>query len=303
MAISLTCSCGARLEIDDKFAGQVIPCPDCQKPLTTQKSVEPPRELPASGLAVASLIVALVGGFTVIGGLAAVGIGMAALRNIARAPDKLGGVNLARAGMIVGGVLTFITLAALWSSEILGVDSLMREFRKAAELDYKTEKDDYYTGRMRQDDPVGVQRPSRAWGKLKRVTGESDDLLTIVNLREDAYILCLPQNADDVADARDKAAERLRRSDLFTKHFGKSADSKQPNAEAEAKPAPESKKDELILEVRLGGRDRTFLLRVIQEKVGAPIYLLAAGTRKGRFARLTPEFVRTFDSFKTIKDN
>ena len=36
MAVSLKCGCGARLEIDDKFAGKVIPCPDCQRPLTEQ---------------------------------------------------------------------------------------------------------------------------------------------------------------------------------------------------------------------------------------------------------------------------
>src|SRR5437660_795244 len=94
MAISLTCSCGARLEIDDKFAGQVIPCPDCQRPLNTQTE-EPTKDLPVSGLALASLIVALVGGFLG-GGLAAIALGYAALRQIAREPDKIGGVNHAR---------------------------------------------------------------------------------------------------------------------------------------------------------------------------------------------------------------
>src|SRR4051794_647426 len=101
MAISLTCSCGARLEIDDAFAGKVVPCPDCQRPLKTQAD-EPhaePRDVPVSGLAIASVILALVGGFTVVGSLVAIGLGYLALRQIARAPDKVGGVNLARAGM------------------------------------------------------------------------------------------------------------------------------------------------------------------------------------------------------------
>src|SRR5579859_5391625 len=46
MAISLTCSCGARLEIDDKFAGQAIPCPDCQQPLNTAAATPVPPDRP-----------------------------------------------------------------------------------------------------------------------------------------------------------------------------------------------------------------------------------------------------------------
>src|SRR6516162_804751 len=104
MAISLTCSCGARLEIDDKFAGQVIPCPDCNKPLSTTVEAERPQ-LPVSGLAVTSLATALVGGFTVLGSLAAIPIGILAIKQINRDPEKIGGLNLARAGIIVGGAL------------------------------------------------------------------------------------------------------------------------------------------------------------------------------------------------------
>src|SRR5262249_37647746 len=134
MAISLTCSCGARLEIDDTFAGKTIPCPDCQRPLTTPTAApaaaeEPPPEVDShvSGLALTSVIVALVGGFVPAVPLAAIGLGMLALRQIARAPEKIGGVNLARAGIILGGVFTVLNLGALLSSEIFGIDSLLRE--------------------------------------------------------------------------------------------------------------------------------------------------------------------------------
>ena len=54
MALSLTCSCGALLEIDDKFAGKIINCPDCNRPLNTAPPVpEPPL---TSGFALASLL-------------------------------------------------------------------------------------------------------------------------------------------------------------------------------------------------------------------------------------------------------
>ena len=44
-----------------------------------------------SGLAITSLVLALVGSFTIVGSLAAIGAGYLALRQIGRAPDRIGG--------------------------------------------------------------------------------------------------------------------------------------------------------------------------------------------------------------------
>src|SRR5262245_6029568 len=131
MAISLTCSCGARLEIDDKFAGKLIPCPDCNKPLSTVAN-ESPREVPVSGLAISSVALALAGGATLIGSLGAIGLGYVAHQQITRAPNKIGGLKLARAGMILGGLATLLMLGVLLSSSAYGVDSLLRIFRQAS---------------------------------------------------------------------------------------------------------------------------------------------------------------------------
>ena len=71
---------GPRLEIDEKFLGKDIPCPDCARPLPTKAPpTPPPLDLPdqhrTSGLAILSLALALVGAFTLVGTLAAVVFG------------------------------------------------------------------------------------------------------------------------------------------------------------------------------------------------------------------------------------
>src|SRR5436190_19029728 len=101
MSIALTCSCGSRLEVDDKFAGQIIACPGCNKPTLAPLPPKPPET--TSGLALASFLLAIIGAFTFVGTVAAVVCGYFALRDIQRAPTPLGGRNLARAGMIIGG--------------------------------------------------------------------------------------------------------------------------------------------------------------------------------------------------------
>jgi hypothetical protein len=303
MAISCTCVCGARLEIDDAFAGKPVPCPDCQRPLNTR--VEKPRgaagDLPVSGLALASLTLALVGGFIPPLPLVAIALGYLALRQIARAPDNVGGVNFARAGMILGGAFTLVSLGALLSGECLGIDSLLREFRSAADLDYNATSGGFYTASAGNNfDPIGIRRPSRAWGKLRPSAKTGTDLLTLVNLREDAHLLCLTVAGENEEGARDKAAQRFRESDLF-KHLTKPGDAKGQSPEADPKPFAEGDKDDVTLELRLGGYDRIFLLRVV--KVGAQVYLLAGGARKGRFARLSDEILQSFKSFKAMEGN
>jgi hypothetical protein len=293
MSISLTCSCGAKLEIDDKFAGQVVPCPDCQKPLDTRPPEEKP-ELPISGLAVLSLVLALTLAPTVFGTIAAVVVGILALRQIAREPDRLGGVNIARAGIITGGVFTFLTFVVLISGESLGVDSLIREFRSARDVDYKTEPGGVYKiVQPNANRDLGLKRPSTSWGKLK----SDDDLLILTSLRDDAHLVCLQvKDAEDVATAQEQAADRFRKSDLF-KSLTKPSDAK-ASPEPEAKKVEGSKTGDMTLDLRLGGFDRTFLLRVV--KIGPDTYLLAAGARKGRFARLVEDFRQAFDNFKPL---
>ena len=298
MPISLTCSCGARLEIDDKFAGQTIPCPDCNKPLNT--APEPQAKLlPISGLAVTSLILAIAGAFTIVGSLAAIPVGLFAIRQIGRDPDKIGGLNIARAGIIAGGAFTFLTLIMLISGVTFGADSLLREWRHGGDVDYKTEDGATFKIPNRNADrDLTIRRPSSAWGKMKNLKVDDDQLLlALVSLRDDAHLLILQITAATEDEAIDKMAERFRRSDLVKALDNPPA--KAPATEPEAKDAPPGKKDK-TLELRLGSTQRKFLLRTV--KIGQSFYLLAAGTRASRFDRIADDLRQAFDSFKAVED-
>ena len=298
MAISVTCSCGARLELDDKFAGKAIPCPDCQQPLNTKIAVDESRQVPVSGLAITSVILAIVGAFTIVGSLAAVVVGFFAMRQIAREPDRFGGLNFARAGTIAGGVFTLLTLALFMASDVFGVDSLLREFNNARDVDYKTDSGGQFKiPQTNGDHDFVIPRPSSAWGKLK-AEGGAQELLTLVNLREDAHLLCISMPEQDEEAALDKAVERFRGSALF-KNLNK-PEAKAPTPEPEPRTVPENK-NERILDVRVGNYDRTFLLRVVKAQKGGDIFLLAAGTRKGRFGRIVEDVRRAFDKFQIFE--
>src|SRR5262245_24026439 len=104
MPLALTCTCGVLLEIDDKFAGQIVNCPDCKRPVEVPKTESPGRR--TSGLALTSLILALVGAFTIIGTVLAVLTGALALRQVGRSQGRLAGRAYAIAGLVIGVVMT-----------------------------------------------------------------------------------------------------------------------------------------------------------------------------------------------------
>src|SRR2546423_14593459 len=102
MTLSLTCACGARLEIDDKFAGQPINCPDCQRALQAPAAQAAGGGRRTSGLALASILLALIGAFTIVGTLAAAVLGVVALLRIARKRHPPARRGHAFAGILLG---------------------------------------------------------------------------------------------------------------------------------------------------------------------------------------------------------
>jgi hypothetical protein len=65
---------------------------------------------------VLSLLLALVGAFTVVGTLAAIACGAVAYRRVTKRGSTVGGVRLAQAGMILGAVFTVISVSASTAS-------------------------------------------------------------------------------------------------------------------------------------------------------------------------------------------
>jgi hypothetical protein len=310
MPISVTCQCGAKLEIDEKFLGEQIPCPDCQRSLPTSvPATPPPLELPyyrrTSGLAVLSLTLALVGAFTIVGTLAAIVVGVFAIKEIASKSGKLDGINFARAGIIIGAVFTFITLTAMISPTIFGLDAFLRELALAGRLQYPAgNKIESPPG---NNDNIEFTRQSKLWasylspGNLTNNI-QSDDLI-MINVVEDAYIayqnVSLELNEAAAEDLQRKALERFHKSELVNL-LGRSKGSP-VNTEGTIveQKAGDDKKQEIILDIRLGGIDRRFLIQFwSKDNANTSLAILVGGARKSRFERMEPEIRKTFESHK-----
>lgn len=311
MPISVTCQCGAKLEIDEKFLGKDVPCPDCQRPLPTKAPpAPPPLDLPdyrrTSGLAVLSLALALVGAFTIVGTLAAIVVGVFALRDIAAKSKKLEGLGYARAGIAVGATFTFITLAALASPYVLGLDALIRQLALASRVQYPADKIITSTHGGKRDD-VELTRPSNLWGSYISPTVlpnnvESDDLI-LINIDEDAYIACQTVNFEGAQDNEDEKLDnilkRFYKSELVNllgrlngKPLGRTGDI------VDNRLVEGDRKREVTLDLNLGVPRRIVLQFKADDKTG-PLVVLVGAARKGRFERLTDDFHKTFESFKT----
>jgi hypothetical protein len=310
MPLSITCACGARLEFDDRFAGQAIPCPDCQAPLHLP-TPEPQRQLRVSGLAVISLTVALVGAFTLVGALAGVVLGILARRRIEREPQRWSGLVYARAAILVGSAGTALTLLTMCLPEFLHQGALLREFKWARRLDYTFSgaKDPQLKKAISGGGfDLTCTIPSPQWGVWQPSISEgeySTDLVILVNAWNDAQIACQSVSSMDPDDLKDwdttraKGLERFARSELV--HL------LSRNSKAAKEPKPRDVKtlddttQEMFVDLRLGGVDRTFTLRMCK-KAGSRLLILVGGTRSYRFAGMQDEFRKTFDSFR-LKDD
>jgi Domain of unknown function (DUF4190) len=131
MSLSLSCPCGARFEVEESYAGETINCPDCDRPLRVPELEQGP--LRTSGFALASIILALVGAFTIVGTLAAIVLGGIGLGNIARNPGRVTGKGYAVFGIVLGVLFTGLSLFAYTTGNLLGLDKLVpRAFKGEA---------------------------------------------------------------------------------------------------------------------------------------------------------------------------
>jgi hypothetical protein len=310
MPISVTCQCGARLEIDEKFLGKEIPCPDCQRPLPTKApAAPPPLDLPdyrrTSGLAVVSLTLALIGAFTLVGTLAAIAVGILALKEIAGKSNKLDGINLARAGIVLGAAFTFITLAAMISPTVFGLDVFLREMALASRLKYSARaliENEITNGKIKIERPAPVESWAEYLGSGQQTANVESDLLILVNVREDAYISCQSSDRDFLADpeALEKAAlERFHKSELVNllgKTKGKLA-SEAKIVEPKKPPAADGTQ-EIILDIRLGNQERRCLLLYSTAKNLLNLNVFVGCARKNRFDRMQEDFRKAFTTFE-----
>lgn len=301
MTLPLTCACGARLEVDESFAGKGITCPDCNRPLVAPPPVKPPTR--TSGLALASLLLALVGAFTFVGTLAAIVSGYLALRQIERAPHALGGRRLARAGMILGGVFTILTVAACFTMERFGLDGLLRTLELSGNIEYGPEPRLNSSG---QDVGFRIDRPGAAWGRLKASNTaslrgrESVQEMVLFSVWDDAQIVCLANSVDPrlpLEACRQEGLDLLRNSRLvrFLARL-RPEDPAPPVGDFRDLKELASEKQEFYIDMRLAGVERTFLVQVVRQ--GSRLGVVAGGSRKKRFTSLEEQIRAGASSFK-----
>jgi hypothetical protein len=310
MPISVTCQCGARLEIDEKFLGKEIPCPDCQRPLPTKApAAPPPLDLPdyrrTSGLAVLSLTLALVGAFTLVGTIAAIAIGILALKEIAGKSNKLDGINLARAGIVLGAIFAVITLASMVSPTVFGLDVFLREMALASRLKYSARaliENEITNGKIKIERPAPVESWAEYLGSGQQTANVESDLLILVNVREDAYISCQSSDREFAADpeALEKTAlERFHKSELVNllgKTKGKLAS--EGKIVESRKPPAAGGTHEIILDIRIGNQERRCLLLFSTEQNLLKLNVFVGCARKNRFDRMQEQFRKAFETFK-----
>jgi hypothetical protein len=307
MTLSLTCACGVHLEVDETFAGQTINCPDCQRPLQIPGPNQGPRT--TSGLAIASLVLALAGAFTLVGTILAVVIGGLALVAIKNQGDRLAGRGFALAGIVLGLVLTGLSLFAYLSVELFGLDGLLHETQWAGKLDF-----DGPLEVVRPSDGFAISRPSPEWGVFKNPRRDPSpftpepphQILLLANLRESAFIACWPVPVPEgwtMEECRRKARDLFGTVDLA------SGDARRrlPLAVDVEVESPKALPDrgelegvEMVMVKRSRGQRKRFLVRVLRKKQDELMYLVVGGGRSQSFARLEEEIRRGLDSFRPL---
>jgi Domain of unknown function (DUF4129) len=116
MSLSLSCACGAKFEVAETFAGQSVACPECQQPVRVPAATG--ARLQTSGYALASVVLALVGMFTIVLPALAVLLGLCGLVSIARHRGRIAGTSYAVFGIVLGLVFVPLMLFAVSREEI-----------------------------------------------------------------------------------------------------------------------------------------------------------------------------------------
>src|SRR5262249_5641317 len=117
----------------------------------------------------ASIVLALVGAFTLVGTALATLLGVAALVGIGRRRQQLAGAGLAVFGIVMGVVFTVLTAFALLTGGLFRLGGRLTEGRFKDQLDFSGPPE------IVRPDPPGfaISRPSNRWGQA--FTGTVDD--------------------------------------------------------------------------------------------------------------------------------
>ena len=314
MPVALTCDCGARFEIDDSFAGQQWPCPDCSVPLRVPSkanaSARPDR------LALLAAALALAGAFTLAGSLAAAVLGAVSLFRIRFSKGRLAGQRFALAALVGGLLLTGFT-AWLWSRP--GLFPVGLWLRRQA-----------FAGQLESDGPLvavgpegSLTRPSKSWRRAVRgrtthpVVGDLQKGRGLLLADLDRYAFADLARLGVPGDSAFLDMEPAISQDMLPERpplFGPEEDGRDvrrppsqfavKSASRPGEPLDGWKCHEWLYDVTRAGQRWRFIVRAYRKTRPAasdPVYLVRAYCPARSFAGLEPELRKILDSFRLGK--
>jgi hypothetical protein len=307
----LTCACGARFEVDDSLAGQEVLCPECQQPVRAPDASRLPRV--TSGWALASVLLALLGAFTVVGTVVAVILGLIAVVSIRRHRDRVTGAGFAVLGICLGILFTVLTVVALNAGDLFGLEPWLRERNLARNLDT--------SGPLEIVQGVkgfAITRPTEKWGQVPDQDSgdpavsdfqEQIDLL-LMQMARHAYIDVRMLPGIGPFPTLDQYKGEIL-SEFGQQHrprnpFEDDEDDFRPAArvrqlgerQLEVKDGMEGR--ELEVEVRWAGKPWLFLIRLYRRGNIGRMYVVRAYGPKRRFAEIRSELETALDSFRIL---
>lgn len=302
----LTCACGAQFEVDDSLAGQEVLCPECQQPIKAPDAVRPPRV--TSAWALASVVLALIGAFTVVGTVVAALLGIVALVSISRHRDRVTGTGLALFGIGLGVLFTVLTVVALHADIMFGLDTWLRESTLSQKLDTSGPLEV-----VRGMQGFAITRPTEQWGQVQ--DNDSDD--PAVGVFQDQLDLLLMQMKQHAyIDVRKLPVARLQTLDQCGAEILASLEtrrSRDPFDEDDLQPVRVRRLNERRLDARDGMEGREievevrcarkpwhFLIRLYRRGKGG-VYVVRAYIPKKRFERIRGELETALDSFRILR--
>ena len=96
--------------------------------------------------------------------------------------------------MAAGVAGLFLTLAAVFAGDVVGIDSLLREFRWASKVEYDKVQPDGRIKKDNQHNALSILPPSAHWGLVRLPIDARTDKLVITDLVDDAHITCIPMD-------------------------------------------------------------------------------------------------------------
>lgn len=306
----LTCACGTRFEVDETLAGQEVLCPECRQPLRVP-AVERPPQL-TSAWALASLLLALVGAFTVIGTLAAIVAGLLALVSISRNRQRVAGAGFALLGICLGVLFTVLTLVALNAGDLFGLETWLRRQTMTAKVDTTGPMEIVLGGKR-----FAITRPTEKWG---RVEGNQSDEAAVMGfqIHLDLLLMQVAHNGFiDVKTLEGGPVQTLEQAEAeILAEFGNQRPPRNvfdEDDDFDQRPARIVKmhgsnrlenKDgmtrrEVEAELLCGGKRWHFLIR-LQRRGNGRIYVVRAYAPQKRFPELRSEFQTAFESFRIL---